>query len=106
IHEAGAAGALHRVDSLAADDRTFDILEDFLVGLALIMMRVDVDDQEILIVARARLLAGVSERLGLRELVGGDLADFVSQHVHGDSPSLRAPSSLFSRSRRTLHRRA
>ena len=46
------------------------------------MVRVHVDDQEILVVARARLLGGVLQRLGFRVLLGIERADFVSQHVH------------------------
>ena len=40
----------------AADHRAFDVLEHVLVGFALVVVRVDVDDEEILIVALARLL--------------------------------------------------
>ncbi len=40
-------------------------------------MRVDVDDQEILVVARARLLRGVFEMLRGRIIVEIELADVV-----------------------------
>ena len=47
------------------------------------MVRVDVDDQEVLIVAGAGLLLRVLEMLGGRELVEAKLADFVAGHIHG-----------------------
>ena len=67
----GAAAALRRFDRLAADHRTFDVFEHVLVGFALVVMRVDVDDQEILIVALARLLGRVLEMLRGGVVLGG-----------------------------------
>ncbi len=50
-------------ERLATDHRAFDVLEHLSVGLILVMVRVDVDDQEVLIVAGARLRAGVLQML-------------------------------------------
>ena len=72
--------------SLAADHRAFDVVEHLGVVLVLVMVRVDVDDQEVLIVARPRLLAGVFEMLGRREHFEFDGANVVARHVHGSSP--------------------
>ncbi len=55
------------------------------------MMRVDVDDQEVLIVALMRLLARVFERLGLGELVEIEVANFVANHIHQSTSCVSAP---------------
>jgi hypothetical protein len=47
------------------------------------MMRVDVDDQKVLIVARPRLLGGVLEMLGRRKQIELDGANIVAWHIHG-----------------------
>ncbi len=86
VHHRGAAGPLARLDRGAADHRIVDVGEDLLVGLVLVVVRVDVDDQEILVVARPRLLGGVLEVLGDGELVEPELAHFRAWHVHGRSP--------------------
>jgi len=79
----GAAAALRRLHRLAADHRTFDVLEHVLVGLAFIVVRVHVDDQEILVVALARLLRGMARWLRGRVVLAGKLADFAAGHIHG-----------------------
>ena len=79
----GAAAALGQFDRLPADHRVLDILEHLLVGLALVVVRVHVDDEKVLVVALARLLRGVLEVLHRRIVLGGELADFAAGHVHG-----------------------
>ena len=46
------------------------------------MVRVHVDDQEVLIVALARLLGGMFEVSRRRVVVRRKLADFVAGHIH------------------------
>jgi len=79
----GAAAALGRFHRLAPDHRTLDELEHLLVGLALIVMRVHIHDEEILIVSLARLLRGMRQVRRRGVVVAGELADFAAQHVHG-----------------------
>ena len=88
VEEAGTAGPRHRVHGLHLDDGVLDVAEHVLVGLALVVVRVHIDDQEVLVVALPRLLAGMLERLGFRVLLGIELADFVSHHVHERCPRL------------------
>ena len=84
VEDAGAApGAFLQ---LAADHRAFDVVEHLGVVLVLVVVRVDVDDQEVLIVARPRLLAGVLEVFGRREHFEFDGTNVVARHVHGSSP--------------------
>ena len=84
VEEAGAAAGAFL--ELGADHRAFDVVEHLGVVLVLVMVRVDVDDQEVLIVARPRLLAGVFEMLGRRKHFEFDGANVVARHVHGSSP--------------------
>ena len=81
VEQAGAAAGAFL--QLGADHRAFDIVEHLGVVLVLVVVRVDVDDQEILIVSRARLLAGVLEVLGRREQFKLDGAYATDRHVHG-----------------------
>jgi len=111
----GAAAALGRFHRLAADHRILDVFEHLLVGLALVVVRVHVDDQKILIVARARLLRGMLEMLCAGVVIGGEFADFAAGHVHGrssldrllryattkTSSPRRTTSNFFNRSRRS-----
>ncbi len=53
-------------------------------------MRVDVDDQKVLVVARARLLGGVLEMLRGRIIVEIELADVVRDRIHDDLLMLQA----------------
>ena len=53
VHHRGAAAALDVQERLAPDHRIVDVLEDLLVGFVLVVVRIDVDDQEVLIVALA-----------------------------------------------------
>ena len=69
VEEGGAAAAGDRFHRLHLHHRAFDVAEDVLVVLVLVVVRVHVDDQEILIVALPRLLARVLERLGLGVLL-------------------------------------
>src|SRR5262249_59104041 len=59
----GTGPALCRLDRLAADHRALDVCEDFVVRLALVVVRVHVDDKKILVVALARLPRGMLEVL-------------------------------------------
>jgi hypothetical protein len=52
-----------RFHRLAAEHGTFDVFEHVLVGFAFIVVRVDVDDEKILVVALARLLGRMLEML-------------------------------------------
>src|SRR5262249_20218849 len=79
----GAPNARHAVEGGAADHRVLDVLEDLAVGVVLVMMRIHVDDEEILVVALARLLGRVLQVLLDRKLVEAQVADFTSWHVHG-----------------------
>ena len=84
VEDAGAASGAFL--QLAADHRTFDVVEHLGVVLILVMVRVDVDDQEVLIVARPRLLAGVCKMLRRRKHFEIDGTNVVARHVHGSSP--------------------
>src|SRR5262245_5405337 len=79
----GTGAALGRFDRLAADHRALDVCEDLVVRLALIVVRVHVDDEKILVVALARLPGGMLEVLRGRVVLGGELAHFAAGHVHG-----------------------
>jgi hypothetical protein len=79
----GASAALCRFHRLAPNHRALDEFEHVLVGLAFIVVRVHVDDQEILVIALARLLGGVLQVLAGRVVVAGKLAHFAAEHIHG-----------------------
>jgi len=53
------------------------------VRLALVVVRVHVDDEKILVVALARLPRGMLKVLRGRVVLGGELAHFAAGHVHG-----------------------
>src|SRR5580704_14789080 len=95
VEERGAARPLARLDRGAPDHRAFDILEQLLVGLVLIVMGVDIDDEEVLVVALPRLRGGVHKVVGHRELVEPQLAHLRAGHVHGGSPKSSAAPSTF-----------
>src|SRR5262249_39556070 len=78
--------ALRRLHGLTADHRVLDVFKDFSIGFALVMVRIDVDDQEILIIARACLLGSMLEMLRGVVIVGRELAYFAAGHVHGKTP--------------------
>jgi hypothetical protein len=67
----GAAAAFRRFHRLAAEHGTFDVFEHVLVGFAFIVVRVDVDDEKILVVALARLLGRMLEMLRGGVVLGG-----------------------------------
>ena len=84
-----AAAAAEGFKRIAAQHRAFDVPEDVAIMLALVMMRIHIDDQKILIIARARLLGGVLEMLAGIVGVEPQAADFVVDCVHGCSPLTR-----------------
>src|SRR5262249_55013850 len=84
VEESRAPTAGDRFHRLHLDHRALDVAIDFLVVLVLVVMRIDVDDQEVLIVSLPRLLARVLERLRLGELVVVQIADFFAGHIHGN----------------------
>ena len=86
IEHRRAAGPLRGIHHVVADHRAFDVLEDFLVGLVLVMVGIDVDDQKILVIAQPRLLRGVFEMFCGRVIVEVKLADFVRSRVHLSLP--------------------
>src|SRR6476620_2309006 len=69
VEEGRAPAAGDRLYRLHLDHRALDVAVDFLVVLVLVVVRVDVDDQEVLVISLPRLLARVLERLRLSELV-------------------------------------
>src|SRR6185369_9492481 len=81
-----AAAALGRFHRGAPDHRAVDIGEHVLVGFVLVVMGVDVDDEEVVVVALARLLGGVLEIFRGRILIEARGADLVARHVHGRFP--------------------
>jgi len=58
-------------------------VKDLVVGFALVVVRVHVDDEKILVVALARLPGGVLEVPRGRVVLGGELAHLAAGHVHG-----------------------
>ena len=82
IEHGRAARPRRRIDDVTADYRAFDVFEDLLVRFVLVVMRIDVDDQEILIVADARLLRRVFEMFCGRVIVEVKLADFARSRIH------------------------
>ena len=79
----GAGAALCRFDRLTADHRAFDVCEDLVVRLALVVVGIHVDDEKILVVALTRLPGGVLEVLRGRVVLGREFAHFAAGHVHG-----------------------
>src|SRR5262249_19602090 len=79
----GTGAALGRFDRLTADHWALDVCEDLVVGFALVVVRVHVDDEKILVVALARLPRGMLEVLRGRIVLGGELAHFAAGHVQG-----------------------
>src|SRR5262249_3769186 len=101
VEHGGAAGARHAVHGGAAGHPAVDVFEDVAVGLVLVMVRIHVDDEEVLVVALARLLGGVLEMLLDRELVEAQVADLATRHVHGRSPGAAQATTKMSSPRRT-----
>ena len=75
------AHALLRLGAVA-DDRVLDIFGDRVERLALVVMRVDVDDQEILVVPLLRLAIGVLEEGAGVELIDGGIAELGVERIH------------------------
>src|SRR5207249_9400451 len=106
VEEGRASAAVDGFHRLQLHHRAFDIAVDLLVVLVLVMVGVDVDDQEILVVARARLLARMFERLRLRELGVAEVADLVADHVHERFPRLQITTKISSPRRTTGYLRS
>ncbi len=68
LRHAVAAPAL--IAHLVAQNRVFDVGEDFVVVIAFVVMRVDVDDAQILVMPLDRLLPGIGQDLVLVDLFG------------------------------------
>jgi hypothetical protein len=83
VEERRPARPFGRFDRGAADHRVVDILEQLFVGFVFIMVGVHIDDEEILVVALARLGGCMLQMLGDRELVEPQVADLRAWHVHG-----------------------
>ena len=56
--------------------------QELVVVLVLVMMRIDIDDQDVVELALMRLLARVREQPGGVELLDGDAAAAVGDQVH------------------------
>src|SRR3954447_21592374 len=91
VEEGRSSAAAEGFHRLALDNWAFEIAVDLLVGLVLVMVRVDVDDQKVLIVALMRLLARVFERFRFGELVEIEVANLVANHVHQSTSCVSAP---------------
>jgi len=78
---------MHGAHRDVLDDGTFDVAEHLGVGFALVVVRVDIDDKEVLILALMRLPRGVREVLMGVVLIEAEVADLVlGRHIHGNSP--------------------
>ena len=60
---------------LVAQHRIVDVFGDLLEGLGLVVVRVDVDDQEVLVLALDRLLGGVAQQRAGVELLARQIAE-------------------------------
>ena len=80
--EIRASAAAEGFERVAAQDGAFDVAEHVAIMLALIMVSVDVDDEEVLVIARARLLGRVLQVLAGIVGVEPQAAHFVVDRVH------------------------
>jgi hypothetical protein len=77
----GVAGVRHLGELL--HHRVGHVFQDLVERLELVMVRVDVDDRELVVVALLRLLGGVSQHLAGVELVDLHAAVFAEREFHG-----------------------
>src|SRR5262249_46766965 len=69
-----------------AQDVVFHERKKLVQALVLVMVRIDVDDQDIVEVTLLSLFAGLGEQPGGVELFDGDAPAGVGDEVHGASP--------------------
>ena len=65
-----------------AQHRILDIFGDLLEGLGLVVMRVDIDDQKVLIVPLHGLLGGIAQQRARIELLVGKIAKALYRFLH------------------------
>jgi hypothetical protein len=85
VHHRGAAAALGRFHRGAPDHWAVDVGKHLLIGFVLVVVRVDVDDEEVGVIVPARLLGRVLEIFRRRILVEARRSDLVARHIHGGS---------------------
>ncbi len=66
----------------------FHVGQEFVVVLVLVMVRVDVDDQNVVELALMRLLAGVGQEPRGVQLFDGDAAAAIGDQIHFSSPRI------------------